>query len=210
MTPQRRSLTQAEIRLLRRDRDRLARQLTEQRRRGVIIFLLIWAVLAAVTTAANRSYAWQTIGCWVISGLAICIPTLANAQRKNSKKLMAHTAAIDAGVCDEQVFEVRRYWEIAELDDEGPVYGFELMSGAVVFVSGQDYRADSKFPSSSFGLTEVRDPKNEVILSWIRKSGKKLRAERVFPSSTKKTLRPFEPMAHVDGPLESAFKQIIE
>jgi len=173
----------------------------------LIIFLTVWVTLALLTGVPSPNR-WIVLGCWLFSGVVICFPTLAHERRCAAKRLSEYDKALSNGQCDDYSFAVRRYWEVEEVNYEGPVYGFEFDDGRVVFVVGQEFYKSARFPNSAFSLVSVATASGKLLISEIKKTGVKISPERVIPSSMKRSLRIPNHLELADGPLEKAFEAL--
>jgi hypothetical protein len=88
------------------------------------------------------------------------------------------------------VYEVRSrsFVEFEEVEDEGACYAFELDDERVVFISGQEFYPEAKFPSLDFSLAYILDEAGHNVDMLIEKRGPKAAPARVIPGSVKERL----------------------
>ena len=77
-------------------------------------------------------------------------------------------------------------WEFEEQEDEGACYAFELSSGGVIFVTGQDFYAGARFPNTDFSIIEILDSRQVVLEMILEKRGDKMSPERRLSAKEKK------------------------
>ena len=189
MDSHRRALTDSERRLLRSKISSLAATRRRASRAYPLVSGAVFTLLWLATIFASDA-PWQIVtGFWVVmwivvtiwvqwdarkSGLAAIVPGLESALRRN-----------EADVVDVRAIS---YVEFAEIEDEGACYAFQLDEHRVVFISGQEFYAEAKFPSLDFSLVNVLDEAGRAVDMFIEKRGPKAVPARVIPSTIKNTL----------------------
>ena len=122
---------------------------------------------------------WGVLALWVRndqrrSGIDTMAPGLESALRRN-----------EADVYD---FRSTSFVEFEEIEDEGACYAFALDDDRVVFVSGQEFYPEARFPSHDFSLAYILDERGHTVDMLIEKRGPKAAPARVIAGSVKETL----------------------
>ncbi len=94
----------------------------------------------------------------------------------------------------------RSYVQFDEIEDEGACYAFELDDERVVFVSGQEFYPEAKFPSLDFSLVYVLDERGQTVDMLIEKRGPRVAPSRVISAEAKGRLEVPEHLATLPGP----------
>ena len=98
------------------------------------------------------------------------------------------------------VIRSRSYVEFEEIEDEGACYAFELDDERVVFISGQEFYPEAKFPSLDFSLVYVLDEKGQTVDMLIEKRGPRVAPSRVISAEAKERLDIPEHLATLPSP----------
>ena len=106
--------------------------------------------------------------------ISAILPGLESALRRN-----------EADVVD---IHATSYVEFEEVEDEGACYAFQLDDTRVVFISGQEFYPEAKFPSLDFSLVDVLDEAGRAVDMVIEKRGAKAAPAYVIPAATKQRL----------------------
>ncbi|MCC6409383.1 MAG: hypothetical protein IT453_19650 [Planctomycetes bacterium] len=144
------------------------------------IVVLAWAVIAVVIAA------WSNIS--TRRELGVTIRALEDVLARDE----AHVVHIRASAVV----------ELAEVDDEGACFAFQVDERRIVFVCGRDFHASAKFPNDDFSLVEVRDARGALVESLIAKHGAKTAPARTIPARTRRSLIVPEHLATVEGRIE--------
>jgi len=199
-----RPLTEAERRLIERQIRDLAGQ-SVRRRRSLSVGIIAVVVLWALTLAASDSPWMVVTAFWAVAGAVIL--------------LWVHRDLRSAGVAVDQmrvglesarrrntarVFDIRSraFAELEEVEDEGACYAFEIDGPRLVFIVGQQYYAEAKFPSHDFSLVEVLDESGRAASEHIEKRGPRAEPARVIPAATKLGLRPPDHLEVLEGSVD--------
>jgi len=93
--------------------------------------------------------------------------------------------------------------EFEEIEDEGACYAFQLPDDEIVFVTGQEFYPDPRFPNSDFSLVHVFDRTGNLVEMFTDKAGHKIEPIRRVPAQMKKTLSIPDHLEIVHGRLEN-------
>lgn len=125
---------------------------------------------------------WIAVGC-VISGWV-----WRDAKRDSryavgvAERLESALSRNEANVFD---FEARSFVEFEEVEDEGACYAFDLGSGQIAFVAGQEFYPEARFPSLDFSLVYPLDAEGNEVDMLIEKRGPKEDPMRKIPRDVK-------------------------
>lgn len=183
-----RSCTDKEQRFLRNQRSALQRGRSTLWRRSTSAFFCIFGILAILTIWAEGKNPGIILGFWSVLGGLITVPGFIQEWRRLSRKITAYDEAISMASAEDLTISASRFWEFEEQKDEGACYAFELVSGGVVFVSGQDFYPGARFPTIAFSIVEFRDRSGCVLDMTIEKRGAKTAPERVISAKQKAQL----------------------
>jgi hypothetical protein len=187
----RRPLTTSERRLLRSK----IRSLTARGRRssrvalpisgGVVLLLWLWTVLASDAS-------WQIVTLfWFVVGGAIALWARRDMGVHAAHfKTMAHDleSALTRNAVDAYDIRARSFAVFEEIEDEGAFYAFEIEGDRLVFITGQEFYEDARFPSLDFSLVYVLDERERTVDMFIEKRGAKIRPARTIPAASKNAL----------------------
>ena len=201
-----RPLTEKEVRLLKSKRASLIRQGSRYERRLFFVFPILFGVLSMGAVLGDRRHQASWIGAFLVLGLFTSLSVIIPERRRRSSRVRSYDDAIARGTCDERRIVVRRFWDFKEQEDEGACYAFEMQSGGVVFVTGQEYYPEARFPNSDFSLIEFRDRDGELIDSLVEKRGSKISPERVFDGKEREVTRNIEHSDFFEGSLEEMYE----
>ena len=103
-----------------------------------------------------------------------------------------------------EVFEVRSsaFAELEEIEDEGACYAFQIGDDRLVFVAGQEFYPQAKFPSHDFSLVHILDERGQPAEMVIEKRGPQAAPVRVIPPATKLRLEIPEHLEVIEGRLD--------
>ena len=163
LASQRRPIDEAERRYFQSQRAALVRWRSGLWRNCLWVYALVCS-LAALTILADRKH--PMIGLltdaviftsfWIVFGTVVGVRTIVRERRKLAKRIRDYEQALQTGMCSDLRIQARRVWEFEELDDEGACYAFQLESGGVAFVEGQEFYAGARFPNNDFSLVEFQ------------------------------------------------------
>lgn len=203
-----RPCTSKELRFLRKRRDSI-RLRQAPWWQSVVTFLVVFGTLALVTLWADGKNPRFIIGFWGVLGALIAIPSFIDARLRRRREIAAYDAAIAASQAEELTVVARRFWEFEEEEDEGASYAFELLTGGVVFISGQDFDASARFPCLDFSIVQFRNARGGVLDMVIEKRSAKARPERLIAAKDKAGLAIPEHGSFREGTLEEVYQQLL-
>jgi hypothetical protein len=182
-----RPLTAAERRLL----GAKTRDLESRLRRGpkilvpgAAVLVILWALTLIVSGSSwliVTSF-WIVVGAgilvWVRHDLKKDLGVFRNLLREYESARRRNEA---------QVFEVkaRAFAEFEEVEDEGACYAFEIGGNRLVFVLGQEFYPQAKFPSHDFSLVYILNQRGEPVDMAIAKRGPRVPPARTIPAAAK-------------------------
>lgn len=183
---QRRPLRAAEARLLRARAARLARDSRRAARAVVVLACGVTAILWALTMIASDA-PWPVITVfWVVVGGGLIVWLRRDVGKADVKAVaVALESAIRRDEVDEYRIQSSGYVELEEVEDEGACFAFQVGAERVVFVCGQEYYPDARFPSLDFSLVEPLTESGSSIGGWIEKRGAKVAPLRTIPARMK-------------------------
>jgi len=194
-----------EQRFLRNQRSALLRRRSTLWRRSTGAYFGIFGILAILTIWAEAKHPGFILGFWAVLGGLITVPTFVQESRRLSRKIAAYDEAIASASAADLSISAQRFWEFEEQEDEGACYAFELVSGGVVFISGQDFYPGARFPTLDFSIVEFRDGSGSVLDMIIEKRGTKTTPERVIGAKEKGHLDIPEHRTFYPGALDEVF-----
>ncbi len=204
LDPHERDFTPAEQRLLRAK----ARDLRQRAAGGPKAVALGAAVIAALwlATLVASDAPWPVVTLfWTVVGGGIVAWVWRDIRRDlghaSSWARRMETAAARGRA---RVWDIvsTRYAEFEEYEDEGACWAFDLGSGRIVFVTGQEFYPAPGFPSLDFSLVDAVDDNSQVVDSWIEKRGEAVAPDRVIPREVKLRLDIPEHLAVIRGDLD--------
>ena len=165
---------------------------------GVVVIAILWTATLLVSDASwwIVSLFWILVGggilLWVrrdlkkdMAGLRIVLAEYESARRKNEAE-------------DFRV-EATAFAELEEVEDEGACYAFEIDGGRLVFVAGQQFYPQARFPSLDFSLVHFLNEQGEPVDGVIAKRGPAASPDRVIPAMVKPNLEIPEHLEVLDG-----------
>lgn len=109
-------------------------------------------------------------------------------KRKSQEIKDQYLAIIDAinnGKAIAKRIKSNKVIELEEYEDEGASYFFEVNSGKLFYLSGQDYYSTPKFPNTDFSIIGLIDSAGNLVDSIIEKNGKKLEPYKTISAKQK-------------------------
>ena len=188
LEPRIRPLTDAERVHLRR----LVHELQARReaaRRGTWIALAAGVLVLWIVTllASDAPAVWVTLF-WLAAGAVLAV-WLGRDLRRETAHLPAVTASIESalerGEAASSDIVARAYVEFEEVEDEGACWAFDLGDGRIVFIVGQEYYREDRFPSHDFSIVEPLDERGRSAHEWIEKRGDAAAPARVIAADVK-------------------------
>jgi hypothetical protein len=206
LRPRLRPLTAAETRLLRARAASLRGRGERAASRGVWIGVAAIGVLWALTLLLSDAPALVITGFWLAvgGGLVAWVARDLRSDRRTFDSIAAgHASALRRNLAD--VYDIRASAFVAfeEIEDEGACYAFQLAgSDQIVFLSGQEFYAEARFPSLDFSLVFPLDEAGRRVDMLVDKRGGKAVPERVVPAAVKDNLVLPEDLRVVAGRLD--------
>ena len=203
---QERQLTAAEVRLLRARISSLRRRGPRVMSRGLWTGIFSIAVLWALTMAASDAPVPVITGFWLVAGAAIIfwVRRDLGGDRKSFDSIAAGLESALRRNCA-LVHDVRSsgFVEFEEIEDEGACYAFQLAGrNEIVFLSGQEFYEEARFPSLDFALVFPLDEAGRRVDMLIEKRGGKADPQRRIPAHVKATLTLPEDLQVMAGTLD--------
>ncbi|HXV59808.1 MAG TPA: hypothetical protein VEK15_03875 [Vicinamibacteria bacterium] len=203
LRPSTRSLTESERRFLRAK----IRDLKSRAGRGphvVGLGALVIAILWALTLMASEA-PWPSITLfWILVGGSILL-WVRRDMRKDlthlSDKALSFESALRRNEAEAFHIKAKSFVEFEEIEDEGACYAFDIDEGRIVFVVGQEFYPEAKFPSHDFSLVYLLEERGNSVDMVIEKRGPKASPERVVPGDFKRQVEIPEHLEMIIGSL---------
>ena len=204
LQPRRRALTDAERRLL-KARGSSFRHIGHRAvSRGWWVGAVAIAVLWALTMVASDAPALVITGFWLVAGGVIVL--WVRRDLGADRRTLDHVAAgLESAIRrnEADVYDIRASGlvEFEEMEDEGACYAFQLEGDRLVFLQGQEFYEEARFPSLDFSLVFPLDESGRRVDMLIEKRGPKATPERRIPGSLKESLAIPEDLQIIEGTL---------
>ena len=132
---------------------------------------------------------WPVVtGFWAVVWLGLTLWGMKDL-RTSTGYMTAMAAGLESALRRKEadVFAIRSrsYLQFEEIEDEGACYAFELDDERVVFISGQEFYPEAKFPSLDFSLVYVLDERGQTVDMLIEKRGPRVAPSRIISAETK-------------------------
>ena len=168
---------------------------------SVVVVVILW-ILTLVASDAS----WLVVtSFWIVAGTGIYFWVRRDLM-KNLRSLREMLRGYEsARRRDEaEVFDVRSsaFVELEEFEDEGACYTFQIGDDRLVFVTGQEFYPQAKFPSHDFALVYILDERGRSIDMVIEKRGPQATPDRKIPAASKLRLEIPEHLQVVNGRLD--------
>ena len=201
-----RQLAPAELRYLRSQSAALRKSGRRALRGGFWIGLSLIAALWLWTILVSDTPLIVITGFWLIVGGAILVLMQLSA-RRDAAHLSATAnrfeSAIRRNLADSYDVCATRYVQFEEVEDEGACYAFELESGQIVFLQGQQYYESAGFPCLDFSLVMPLDEQGGRVHEFLEKRSLRASPSRIIPAAEKDRLIFPDDLVRVDGPLDT-------
>ena len=205
LQPTRRPLTAAEARLLRARISSLRTRGQRAASAGLWIGIVAIAILWALTLLVSDAPPLVVTGFWLVAGIAIILwvrRDLGADRRAMDSMAAGLQSALSRNLA--LVYDIRSsgFVEFEEMEDEGACYAFQLKdTDRLVFLSGQEFYEEARFPSLDFALVFPLDEADRPVDMLIDKRGAKTSPERRIPAAVKGKFRIPEDLQLVPGGL---------
>jgi len=148
---------------------------------------------------------WPVVtGFWAVVWLGLTLWGMKDL-RTSTGYMTAMAAGLESALRRKEadVFAIRSrsYLQFEEIEDEGACYAFELDDEErVVFINGQEFYPEARFPNLDFSLVYVLDERGQTVDMLIEKRGPKVAPSRVISAETKGRLEIPEHLAILPSP----------
>jgi hypothetical protein len=206
MKPRQRQLTTAEIRFLRARSSSLRRRGIRGLSSGLWIGIAAIGALWALTMLASDAPALVITAFWLAVG-AVILMWVRKSFRADQREFDTIADGLESAIRKNLalVYEVQAtgFLEFEEIEDEGACYAFQLWGkDEIVFLSGQQFYAQARFPSLDFALVFPLDEAGGRVDMLVEKHGPKTKPERLVPASVKRMLTIPEDLGIIAGTLD--------
>ena len=201
-----RPLTAAEIRLLRARISSMRRRGPRAASAGLWIGIAAVAALWALTMALSDAPTLVITGFWLVAG-SLIIFWVRRDLGSDRRTFDAIAAGLESALrrnCA-LVYDIRSsgFVEFEEVEDEGACYAFQLLGrNEIVFLSGQEFYEEARFPSLDFALVFPLDEAERRADMLVEKRGAKAQPQRRIPASLKARLTIPEDLRIFPGTLD--------
>ncbi|NNG14847.1 MAG: hypothetical protein HKM89_00110 [Gemmatimonadales bacterium] len=194
LSPAERRTLESQASRFERDRPRLKRAILFSAV-GIIGVLWLFTVLASDTD-------WRIITAfWAVLGGVIG----AWAWREQAGGINRRLSGIRSAVHRDQADVVRirsdAVVEFEEVEDEGAAHAFQVDENSIVFIVGQEFYPDARFPNTDFSVIRVYDDRGDLAEFWVSKDGERLDPVRRIDTPSRKRLTVPDCFAVVEGEL---------
>lgn len=207
LQPTRRPLTAGETRLLRARISSLRDRGQRVASAGLWIGIGAIAILCALTLLASDAPPLVITGFWLVAGIVIILWTRRDLDA-DRRAMASNAAGLQSALSRNLalVYDIRStgFVEFEEMEDEGACYAFQLKdTDKLVFISGQEFYDEARFPSLDFALVFPLDESDRRVDMLIDKRGAKASPVRRIPAAVKANLTIPEDLQLVQGDLSN-------
>ncbi|MBT8462603.1 MAG: hypothetical protein KJO44_08805 [Gemmatimonadetes bacterium] len=175
---------------------------------GVVVIAILWTATLLLSDASW----WIVSSFWIVVGGGILLWV-----RRDLKKDLAGLRIVLAeceSACrrneaEDFRIEATAFAEFEEVEDEGACYAFEIDGRRLVFVSGQQFYPQARFPSLDFSLVHLLNERGEPVDGVIAKRGPAVSADLVIPAIVKRGLEIPEHLEVLDGTIHQ-IEEVLE
>jgi hypothetical protein len=150
----------------------------------------LWGLTMLATMADKKGSLWYVSGLiWLAIALPVCVWSYRSARPKQLSEVGLFESALRRN--EAKVIRIRSQAmvEFDEVEDEGACCAFQLKSGHIVFIEGQDFYPSARFPSTDFSLVDIYAENDVLAISLIEKHGRKIVPIRKISAQEKAQLR---------------------
>jgi len=187
----RRPLTRQETRLL----TAKVRSLQARSRRASLAALQLGAGIIAllwiVTLVASDAPPLVVSLFWLVAGGVILLwvrRDMRTHARNQDTMVRSFESSLRRNAADVYDVHARAFAEFEEVEDEGACYAFELEGERLLFISGQQFYPEAKFPSLDFSLVYVLDERDQTVDMFVDKRGPRAEPTRTISATVKEEL----------------------
>jgi hypothetical protein len=161
----------------------------------------VCGVLAVLTLVASTAPRAVVVGFWTVLWLLFTLWIGLPWRRLMRGQIPMLESALRAGRARVIRIQSPRVVEFEEEEDEGACYAFEHDGSSSIFIVGQEFYEDEKFPNADFSIVELLAESGTPIDSLVVPHGRKLGPERIIPAALKHRLELPDHLAVVAAPL---------
>ena len=173
---------EAQVAGLERDRPRLRRAFLVS---GLVVTVALWFL----TILASDSD-WRVITAfWAAVGGAIAVWAWRGQARDLSRRVDIVRSALRRNEVDVVRIQSQAVVEFEEVDDEGGCFAFQTEDDQIVFIIGQAFYPDERFPNSDFSVLTVLGRGGMIADLWVSKGGSKLEPLRRIDAAARRRLQ---------------------
>lgn len=168
---------------------------------GVVVIFLLYVL----TLLASDTNGLIVTGFWALIG-AVILAWVLTGTRKDARTFAGIADAYRSALEKNEVlaYDIRStaFAELEEIEDEGACYAFQIEDDRMVFLSGQQFYPEAKFPSHDFSIVHVLDEHDNAVAEHIEKRGPQVEASEFVPAFVKARLEIPDDLDVVDGRIE--------
>jgi hypothetical protein len=183
-----RELTEVEEKALRRSISRHERRRRTALQNSILAACGVCGVLWLATLLASDAPKPVISGFWGATAAILTVWVWLAGRREAGERIRSLRAALEHRRARVVRIRSSEMVEFEEIEDEGACYAFQLPDDQIVFVSGQEFYADARFPNSDFSLVHVFDRTGKEVEMFTDKSGHKIEPIQRVPARVKKSL----------------------
>lgn len=169
-----------------------------QRKSRLTKFLVIWTSLCLVigTIAAvyvdRNLWTWLTITVFIF--IAIGLWSYLDSKLPIDKELRGIENLKAKNLVTSIQVKTTQYYELAEEEDEGVHYLFQIQPDKILGFGGQDFYPHKNFPNSDFEIVEGKSSNGQIILLETYCHGDKIKPTKTIKGKEKwDLLQTFDP-----------------
>ena len=169
---------------------------------NLLVFGGLWGLTVLATVADKKGPPWYTSG---LIWLAIALPIFVWSFRGARPKLLSDIQLFESSLRRNEAKVIRiqsqAIVEFEEVEDEGACYAFQLKSGHMVFIKGQDFYPSARFPSTDFSLVDIYGENDVLVVSLVEKHGRRIVPVRKISAQEKARLKIPAHLQRIEGEL---------
>lgn len=163
---------------------------------------LLWVLTIIAIERTWQARAAAT-ALWLIMAVVYTVWGYYEDKRKHEVQIKEFESALKRNEARDIHIQTDEMVELAEEDDEGARYAFQVEPDKILFLAGQDYYEGRKFPNSDFYIVMIYAEKGSIAHRLFDKKGKKLKPLRTIPVEAQKNFRLVEDLEIMQGRLEN-------
>ncbi|AYB30318.1 hypothetical protein [Chryseolinea soli] len=158
-----RQLSEREIKALNKNIKDIARRKSRLTR-----FIILWTIACLVTGTVASMYVdralWLVVVIAVFIFIAIGLWSYFESRLPFDKELKGIESLKEKNLVTSVQVKATEYYELAEEEDEGVYYLFQIEADRILSFGGQDFYPTKKFPNSDFEIVEGRSVAGQIVL----------------------------------------------